>query len=122
MCVYSMIIDHYRDKWAPYIPSPYKVVPDPWPTAPPSVVPMPYPVPALPSPITPAEVEEFRKLLDRARRYDRDHNEPDCELEQKKKAIQDLADKLGVDIRDLFDEPQPAPRQSRPYIPGNFQP
>ena len=82
MCVVSMVMDHYHDKWRPLVPQP---------------LPYPYPVPA-PSPITPAEVEEFRKLLERAREYDRKNNEPDCELEEKRKKVKDLADALGVKV------------------------
>ena len=42
--------------------------------------------------------EEFRKLLERAREYDRRHNQPDCELESKRQEILRLAESLGVKI------------------------
>ena len=89
MCTVSMIYDHYHDKWKqpPYVP-PY--VPTPFV---PNVIPNPYV-----SPITPAEIEEFRKLLDRAREYDKTHNQPDCELEEKRKKVKELAESLGVSI------------------------
>lgn len=72
MCVYSMIADHYIDKWTPIAP----------------------PI----RPITQEEIDEFKKLLDRAREYDRKNKQPDCELEDKKKKIKELADQLGVEI------------------------
>lgn len=87
MCVYSMVADHYWDKWKdrqPFTP----VAPDP------PGGPYPAPVPA----ISPEEVEEFRKLLDRAREYDRKNNQPDCELDEKKARIKKLAEDLGVRI------------------------
>lgn len=80
MCTVSMIMDHYREKWEPYLP--YQ--PNPW-------VPNP-PVP------THEEVEEFRRLLDRARDYDRRHNEPNCELAEKRRVLKEIADQLGIDI------------------------
>lgn len=84
MCVVSMIMDHYRDKWAPMVPQ----------------QPFVWPVPYTP-PITPEEIAEFRRLLDRAREYDRRNNEPDCELEEKKEAIRKIAKALGIEIGQL---------------------
>jgi len=75
MCVTSMIYDHYYDKWNN--PLYYQ----PW-------------VPQ----ITPEEIEEFKKLLDRAREYDKKHNQPDCELEEKKEKLRKLSEELGVKI------------------------
>ncbi|NIM21891.1 MAG: hypothetical protein GTN64_05655 [Candidatus Latescibacteria bacterium] len=86
MCVYSMILDHYRDKWNPLVPQPI--------TAPPTSP----PIPASEPPITDGEIREFRRLLERAREYDRGHNQPDCETEEKKAEIKALAQKLGIEI------------------------
>lgn len=79
MCSVSMIMDHYWEKWQPhkdYI----------------------FPLPPLVSPITWDEIQEFRRLLERAREYDRKHNQPDCELEEKRQRLKNLAAELGVDI------------------------
>lgn len=105
LCVYSMVMDHYRDKWtnppytAPITPTfPYQ--PDVLPSVPdPVVLPnlIPYPAPAT-KPITEEEIKELRELLERAREYDRRNNEPDCELEEKKREIKELAEKHGVKI------------------------
>ena len=84
MCVVSMIMDHYGDKWGPLLPQPQPYTP---------FVPF---VPMSPPPITPAEIDEFRKLLERAREYDKRNNEPDCELEEKKRKVKELADALGI--------------------------
>lgn len=83
MCAASMIYDHYRDKWNDL----YRRSQEP-------TAPIPDPVPA----ITPEEIAEFRKLLERARKYDRENNEPDCELEEKREKLRKLAEELGVDI------------------------
>lgn len=101
-----MIMDHYWDKWKPYIPVPqYPNVVPITPTVPmvplvPYTPPVPFTIkPDVPIPqISPAEIEEFRKLLERAREYDKKHNEPDCEIEEKKQKLRELAEQLGVKI------------------------
>jgi hypothetical protein len=93
MCVYSMVVDHYTDKWRPMVP-PYQPQP--------SVVIPPVVVQPL---ISEEELAEFRRLLERAREYDRRMNQPDCELESKKQILRDLADKLGVKVDFLDDAP-----------------
>lgn len=90
MCVVSMISDHYIEKWQeklhPPVTVPYYARPfDPAP-------------PLDPPTITPEEVEEFRRLLERARKYDKRTGQPDCELEEKRKTLKDLARQLGVAI------------------------
>ncbi len=85
MCVQSMIIDHFDDSWSKKLQGPQIV---------------PYKYPVVPS-ITPEEVEEFRRLLERAKEYDKRNNEPDCEMESKKKRILELAKELGVEINFL---------------------
>lgn len=98
MCVYSMIMDHYTEKWGKYVPpEPPRTIPlVPWDYPPywPDVLPAPEAKP----PISPEEIEEFRELLRRAKAYDKNNNEPDCELESKKAILKELAEKLGVEI------------------------
>ena len=97
MCTYSMIVDHYRDKWWPGYPNPVPPQwtpwknPDPWP---PQTLPIPKPDPEE----LKRQVEEFKKLLERARKYDKDNKEPDCDLEIKKKALRELAKLWDIDI------------------------
>lgn len=60
-----------------------------------------FPQPTITSTIafpTQVEIDEFRRLLERARQYDIEHNQPDCELDEKKKKLLKLAGKLGVEI------------------------
>ena len=80
MCTTSFVMDDYRDRWTPLVQQVPQYVP--------VVVPI----------IQPAEVEEFRRLLERARQHDRETNQPGCEMESKKAALKALAEKLGVDI------------------------
>lgn len=92
MCVYSMIVDHFGDKWDRRV--------DPWREASPYRQPITEPTfPPVPKPtITPEEIAEFKELLKRAREYDKKNQEPDCELEEKKERIRKLAEELGVKI------------------------
>lgn len=89
MCVVSMVIDHYDDSWrrrfAPHLT---------W-------QPM-EPVPLIPSR---SEIDEFRRLLERARKYDKDNSEPDCEMAEKKQKLKALAEQLGVDISFVDEAP-----------------
>jgi hypothetical protein len=100
MCVYSMVADHWRDKWTPYPqPSNIPIVPSsPFPNFPvqPGII---VTVP------TPDEVEAFRrdaaeltKILKRAKEYDEKNGEPACELDSKKEALQKIADAFGIEI------------------------
>ena len=84
MCTYSMIVDARIDDWQRRYP--YGVTGG---TA------IPYTQPQVPNQ---QELEEFRRLLDRAREYDKKHGEPDCELEEKRARIKALADELGVKV------------------------
>lgn len=92
LCAYSMIADHYFEKWSqpPYQPT---FIPLPYPV--PNEVPGDYVKPRIPSQ---EEIDEFYKLLERARKYDEENNQKDCELEDKKKKLLDLAKELGIEI------------------------
>lgn len=88
MCAVSMIMDHYHDRWYPQIqPKPFD----------PITIVNPIPVNPIPA-ISSEEIAEFRRLLERAREYDRKNNEPNCELAEKKEKILKLAKELGVEI------------------------
>jgi hypothetical protein len=96
VCVYSLIADHTIDKWTnpPY-----------WqPVSAPSGVPIPnivfhYPLdPILPSPLTQEEVNDLRKLLERAKKYDQETGQKDYELEDKKNLLKELAKQMGVEL------------------------
>ncbi len=87
MCTVSMIFDHYRERWNP---------PGYWPV-PPQTVPLPQIIQTEPT-ISQEEIAEFRRLLERARKYDADHNQPDCEMEEKRAALLAIAKALGVEI------------------------
>lgn len=115
MCVVSMIQEHYVDKWKHHPgfpnPQPYRVYP-------PQPIPwepdfdkkraefekqfIPFTKPAVP-PITREEIEEFRRLLKRAREYDKRNNEPHCENVVKQKVLRDLIEAAGYDASFLID-------------------
>jgi len=76
MCMVSKIMDKYHVRWQN----------------------------PLPVPITSAEIAEFRDLLEKARRFDRDTNQPDCGSDKKKQALLKMAEALGIDISFINDD------------------
>lgn len=91
MCSVSMIADHYRDKWQQ--PSTYPSQPGiVWPGV-------------LPPPISreefdrlKADVKDMKKLLHRAKKYDEETGQRDCENEEKMKLLRLIAERVGVDL------------------------
>lgn len=54
------------------------------------------------------EVQELKKLLKAAKKFDQATGQPDCEMEQKVKLIKAIAKLVGVDLGDIFQaEPKP---------------
>lgn len=102
MCVVSMILDHYNDEWGKWVsppqPNPYPVWPPlPW-VIPPTISPTVPVQPILPLSKEDAD-EEFRRfyeLYKRAKKYDEENHEKDCELASKKEAIRKLAQEIGI--------------------------
>jgi len=47
---------------------------------------------------------QFEDLVKRAAEYDKNNNEPNCELEEKKQALRVIAKEMGVKIRFLDEE------------------
>lgn len=89
MCVVSMVGDHYNDKFE-------KNYPGVWPD------------PLNSPPITRQEfdelkrdVKEMKELLKRAKKYDEDNNEPDCEIAEKFKKLQEIAKLVNIDLDEL---------------------
>lgn len=97
MCVVSMVGDYYNDKWT-------------------------WPRPATPVPTTDtvtnifnnvevsreefdklkAEVLEMKELLKRAKIYDEENDQHDCEQEAKIELLRKVADAVGVDLDEIF--------------------
>lgn len=50
------------------------------------------------------EVEEMKALLIRAKKYDDDNNEPNCELAEKVTKLKKIADIVGVNLEDVFNK------------------
>lgn len=90
MCVVSMVGDHYADKWEPF-----KKVPN-FPTF-------------LEQQVTRAEfeqikrdVEELKLLLIRAKKYDEETGQPDCEIDEKMDLLRKVADAVGIDLDEVI--------------------
>lgn len=48
------------------------------------------------------EVEELKKLLLAAKKFDEKTGQPDCEMDEKVKLIKSIAKMVGVDMKDVF--------------------
>lgn len=48
------------------------------------------------------DVEEMKKLLERALDYDKRNNEPNCEMEEKVALLKKVAELVGVNLEDIF--------------------
>lgn len=118
MCVVSMWIDHKYDEWTRRLPwprprGPYEVEPpvSPFPYTPFVPVVPPSPPPHSPSiaeqiaeeiakipRISAEELAEFKRFLERARDYDKRTGQKDCEMEEKKAKLKELAKQLGAEV------------------------
>jgi hypothetical protein len=102
MCVSSMIGDHYRDKWN-----------DKHPWIAPGIQPyQPY-QPFQPLVVPPqvsreefdalrSDVLEMKELLKRAKKYDEDNHEPECEMAEKMALLRKVAEAVGINIDDVL--------------------
>ena len=48
------------------------------------------------------EVELIKDLLKRAKKYDEDNGEPDCEMDEKIALLKAVAEVVGVDLDEVF--------------------
>jgi hypothetical protein len=97
MCVVSMVSQHYTDKWQDTL------YPDhPW-----------WIVPTVTQPeiskdefdALKRDVEELKALLKRAKKYDEDTGQPDCETADKVALLRKVAQLVGVDLGDVLGAP-----------------
>lgn len=92
MCVVSMIGDYYTDKWRTipvYVPTTYTGT---------------YTTSEQELRDLKKEVLEMKELLKRALKYDEEHDQPDCQLEDKLEKLRQVAKLVGVDIDEVLRE------------------
>lgn len=93
MCVVSMVGDHFNDRWQPKIPNKIYTTDNL----------MPFLAPTREEfDVLKKEVENMKKLLERAIKYDKDNNEPACEIEEKVVLLKKVAELVGVSLEDIF--------------------
>lgn len=51
------------------------------------------------------EVQELKKLLEAAKKFDEATGQPDCEMDEKVKLIKAIAKLVGVDMESVFGKP-----------------
>lgn len=88
MCVISMVMDHYNDKWKSVDWTGAFLVPDL--------------VSKEDFTKLRADVDEMMALLKRAKLYDDATGQPDCENEQKMVLLRNIAKLVGVDLDEVF--------------------
>lgn len=102
MCVVSMVGDHYNDKWKdffPFIPQPNQPNINPFDQK--------FKLPEISREEfnqLKREVEDLKKLLERAKAYDKANNEPNCEIEDKMKFLKEVAKLVGVDLDEVLNK------------------
>lgn len=84
MCAVSAIMDIWKHQWE----KDYCWPPGPWHGEP--------PIPYYPSLPTKEEIEDFRRIYEKAKRFDKETGQPDCENKEKIRLLKELAEKLGV--------------------------
>lgn len=103
-----MIGEHYQEKWDPYRQvSPWPLQFDPlkpiFPANPGSTgFPLPPPVTREEFDALRSEVLEMKALLIRAKRYDEENGEKDCEIDDKVALLKKVAELVGVSLDDVF--------------------
>ncbi len=92
MCVASMVSDFYRDRWNQPQSLPYYTI-------------------TTGSEVSrkdfedlKKEVEDMKKLLQKAIEYDKINNQPHCEMEDKVELLKKVAELVGVSLEDIFEK------------------
>ncbi len=93
MCVYSMIGDHYNDKWREQYPTVVQSS-DTNITL--------YSVSREEFEELKKDVQEMKALLKRAKIYDEEHGEPDCQKDEKIALLRKIAELVGIDMEDVL--------------------
>lgn len=93
MCVYSMIGDHYNDKWKEQYPTVVGTG-----TGSINI----YSVSREEFEELKKDVAEMKALLKRAKIYDEEHGEPDCQKDEKIALLRKMAELVGIDLEDVL--------------------
>jgi len=97
MCVVSFIGDHYRDRLWPPAQPPYTIPNDPLPDITKRLVER-QTVTREEFEALKREIESMKKLLDKAKKYDQEVGNPDCEDDGKWELLRKIAEKVGVEL------------------------
>jgi hypothetical protein len=95
MCAVSMIGDHFSRTWQQQYP---QIIPLPSPSLPPIQL----GVSREEFDALRRDVQQMHELLRAAKRYDTEHGEPDCEMEEKVALLKRVAELVGVNLSDVF--------------------
>lgn len=101
MCVVSMVVDHYGEKWQRELTWPTTNPTPNWNTIP-STTQVELDKLKLQHEELKREVENMRELLKKAKLYDEVNDEPDCAKDEKIEIVKRVAAAMGVDLGDLL--------------------
>ena len=96
MCVVSFIGGHFEDKFKPKFPD---IPPYTWTT---TTTPIFANITREEFESLKKEVEDMKALLIKAKIYDEQNNEPNCEMESKVAFLKEVAKFVGIDLEDVF--------------------
>lgn len=91
MCVVSMVSDHYLEKWDSR-----------WNMNNPNPFYLNNTISRYEFEELKKEVKELKELLIRAKKYDEEHHEHQCETEEKVRLLKEVAKLVGVELSDVL--------------------
>lgn len=95
MCTVSMVSDHYRETWPQRYPSIFPPSPvETWPNL--------NGVSREEFESLKRDVEDMKALLQRAKKYDEDNHEPDCEIEEKMDLLRKISAAVGINLDEVI--------------------
>lgn len=97
MCVVSMIGDGYTGGWPNSPFNPQKEPLETW-------IKNAKPISREEFDKLKKEVEELKKLLTVAKKFDEETNQKDCHMDEKVRLLKELANLVGVDLKEVFEK------------------
>lgn len=101
MCVVSMVGDHFNDRWKPFefpkFPNPGPVDPGALPGSQTIII-----VPKEEFDALKREVEHMKELLKKAKIYDEQTGQKECEQEEKIALLRKMAEHFGISLDEIF--------------------
>lgn len=89
-----MVSDHYRDHWFPEQPYIFPTIPQ--------KLDLGKEISRLEFELLKQEVENLKTLLIKAKKYDEETGQKDCQMDEKVAILKKIAEVVGVDLTEIF--------------------